>query len=298
MTDEAGTQRSIAAVIDRPRARWELWKRFSRNQLAVAGAAAVGLMVTLSIAAPVLPLADPNEVITSLRLLPTGSPDHIFGTDSLGRDILSRLIWGGRISIAAGFVTAALSLVIGVSIGLVSGYYGGKLDGWLMRITDIVLAFPALVLAIAVIAVLGPGLTNAMLAVGLIGFPLYARVVRGSVLSIREREYIEAAHAAGASNARIIMRHVLVNVWAPVIVVGTLDVATKILVTSGLSFLGLGSQPPTADWGAMLATSRNFLLVAPHAATIPGLAIFVFALGANLFGDGLRDALDPRLRGT
>ncbi len=266
----------------------------SRNRLAVA--AAVGLIgaILLAALAPWLPLLDPDAVDTVRRLRPPLSPGHPLGTDEFGRDLLARLVWGARVSLLAGVVTAAASMAIGVALGILGGFYPGWVENVVMRLTDILMAFPYVLLAIALVAGLGPGLRNAMIAIAIVGFPIYARLVRGVVLSLREREFVEAARALGAGDAVILGRHVLPHLISPVVVAFSLDVGAKILVTAGLSFLGLGTQPPTADWGSMLATGRQFVILSPHVALLPGLAIFVIVLALNLVGDALRDALDPR----
>jgi peptide/nickel transport system permease protein len=218
------------------------------------------------------------------------------GADDLGRDILSRLIWGGRISLLIGFSAVMVAMLLGIVVGLVTGYFGRWVDTVFMRLIDILMAFPAILLAITIVASLGPGLRNAMLAVAVVGIPYYARIVRGSVLLLREQEFVQAARVVGASDSRIIFRHILPNTLAPLIVAATLDVGWMIMAAAGLSFLGLGAQPPTAEWGVMLSTGRQFIRNAPHLSILPGLAIFLVVLALNFLGDGLRDALDPRLR--
>jgi peptide/nickel transport system permease protein len=240
--------------------------------------------------APFAPLSMSNDT-----LVPPGA-GHWFGTDDLGRDVLSRLLHGARISLAVGVLSVGLSLALGVGLGLVAGYRGGVVDEVLMRIMDGLLAFPALVLALAITAALGPSLRNAMLAIGIVGIPGFARLVRGQVLSLRALEFVEAARAAGSGDARIVLRHIVPGTLAPVIVHGSLRVAFAVLAEAGLSFLGLGTQPPTPSWGAMLSAGREYLEMAPWLALAPGAAIFVTTLAFNLLGDGLRDALDPRLR--
>ncbi|PYM94707.1 MAG: diguanylate cyclase [Candidatus Rokuibacteriota bacterium] len=210
--------------------------------------------------------------------------------------MLARLVWGARVSLLAGVATAAGSLLIGLVFGVLAGYRGGWAETILMRLTDVMMAFPYILLAIAIVAGLGPGLRNAMVAIAIVGFPLYARLVRGLVLSLREREFVEAARALGGRDRRILVRHLLPHLISPVVVAFSLDVGAKILATAGLSFLGLGTQPPTADWGSMLATARQFVVLRPHVALLPGLAIFVVVLALNLVGDALRDLLDPRTR--
>ena len=224
------------------------------------------------------------------------SAAHLMGTDELGRDVLSRVVWGARESLKAGAVAASIALVVGLVLGMLAAYYGGGLDNLIMRLMDVILAFPYILLAITVVAILGPGLQNAMIAIGIVYVPHYARVVRGSVLSIRARDYVDAARALGASDNRVMWQHVLPNALAPVIVQTTLNVGTAIIDTAGLSFLGLGTQPPNPDWGNMLSAGRSYVIDSPWIATFPGLAILVTVLAFNLMGDALRDAFDPRLR--
>lgn len=266
------------------------------DRAVVLGSGVLLFVIFASIFAPRLPLPNPNAVDAASRLLPPFSAGHPLGTDNLGRDMLGRLVWGARVSLIAGFAAAALAMVIGVPIGLFAGYYGGWIDETMMRVTDALMAFPYILLPIAIAAALGPGLRNATFAIAITAFPLFARLVRGAVLSIREREHIEAARASGANNRRIVLRHILPGVLSPIVVAGTLQMGDMIIATSSLSFLGLGTQPPTADWGDMLASGRSYITVAPHIATLPGLAITLVVLAGNLMGDGLRDAIDPRLR--
>jgi peptide/nickel transport system permease protein len=218
------------------------------------------------------------------------------GTDEFGRDVLSRVIWGAQASLQAGATAASIALIVGLVLGMLAAYYGGRTDNLIMRCMDVVLAFPYILLAIAVVAILGPGLRNAMIAIGIVYVPHYARVVRGAVLSVRARDYVEAARALGAPDRRVMWRHVLPNTLAPVIVQTTLNVGSAIIDTAGLSFLGLGTQPPTPDWGNMLQAGRSYVIDSPWIATFPGLAILVTVLAFNLMGDALRDAFDPRLR--
>jgi peptide/nickel transport system permease protein len=262
----------------------------------VAGAVFLLVVALVSLLAPVLAPRDPIETNLAQRLVPIGTPGYPLGADELGRDILSRLIWGGRISLLVGFGAVMVAMALGVMIGLLAGYFGGWLDSFFMRLIDILLAFPAILLAITIVASLGPGLRNAMLAVAIVGIPYYARIVRGSVLSLREQEFVQAARVIGASDGRIIFQHVFPNTLAPLIVAATLDVGWFIMAAAGLSFLGLGAQPPTAEWGVMLSTGRQFIRNAPHLSILPGSAIFLVVLALNFLGDGLRDALDPRLR--
>ena len=274
----------------------EIWRRLKKDKMAVAGGCILIAVVLLSIIAPFLTAYDPNAVITANRLLAPGSPGHILGTDHLGRDMLTRLLYGGRVSVAVGFAAVAIAMFFGILIGLLAGYYKGFFDVLSMRFIDILMAFPYVLLAIAIIAALGPGLLNAMIAIAIVGIPYYARIVRGTVLSIREQEFIEAQRALGSSNLRILFKHILPNALSPIIVAATLDVGWMIIAASGMSFLGLGAQPPMAEWGVMLSDGKDFLRVAPHISLLPGMAIFVVVLSFNLLGDGLRDALDPRLK--
>jgi peptide/nickel transport system permease protein len=271
-------------------------RRLARDYMALAGIAFLLMVILVSILAPVLAPRDPIETNLSQRLAPIGTPGYSLGADDLGRDILSRLIWGGRISLLVGFSAVLVAMTLGIIVGLLSGYFGRWVDSVFMRLIDILMAFPAILLAITIVASLGPGLRNAMLAVAVVGIPYYARIVRGSVLSLREQEFVQAARVVGASDSRIILRHILPNTMAPLIVAATLDVGWMIMAAAGLSFLGLGAQPPTAEWGVMLSTGRQFIRNAPHLSILPGLAIFLVVLALNFLGDGLRDALDPRMR--
>ncbi|HEV8308448.1 MAG TPA: ABC transporter permease [Methylomirabilota bacterium] len=274
------------------------WRLFARNRLAAAAVLVLALALMAAAAAPWLPLVDPDTVDTPNRLRSPFTAGHLLGTDEFGRDMLSRLVWGARISLLAGVGTAALAMLVGVALGIVGGYHTGWAEAIVMRLTDILMAFPYILLAIAIVAGLGPGLRNAMLAIAIVGFPFYTRLVRSVVLSVRSREFVEAARALGSPDAAILARHVLPHLLSPVIVAFSLDVGAKILATAGLSFLGLGTQPPTADWGSMLATGRQFVILRPHVALLPGLAIFAVVVAINLVGDALRDLLDPRMRAT
>ena len=269
-------------------------RRRGRNALALAAAFGLLVVALLAVSVPWLPLLDPDTVDTPNRLRPPLTPGHALGTDEFGRDLLARLVWGARVSLLAGLATAAASMLIGVTLGVVGGFYTGWIETLVMRLTDILMAFPYILLAIAIVGGLGPGLRNAMVAIAVVGFPLYTRLVRSVVLSLREREFVEAARALGAGDGVILGRHILPHLLSPVIVAFSLDVGVKILATAGLSFLGLGTQPPTADWGSMLATGRQFVVLSPHVALLPGVAIFVVVLALNMVGDALRDLLDPR----
>ncbi len=261
----------------------------------MAGLAVIGLLAVFAIFAPLVAPADPIAQNLATRLLPP-TRQHWLGTDDLGRDLLSRIIYGGRVSLTVGIVSVGLAIAVGTALGLISGFYRGISESVIMRVMDIMLAFPATLLAIFIVGVRGPGLNNAMLAIGVINVPIFARIVRGSVLRVRQEDFVEAARAVGASQSRILNRHILPNTLAPLIVQTTLNIGAAILEAAGLSFLGLGAQAPTPEWGAMLTNTREFLRDAPWAATFPGLAILAAVVGFNLLGDGLRDALDPRLR--
>lgn len=262
---------------------------------AVAGLVIVVALLLLAVAAPWIPLDGPNEQDVANRYA-SPSGEHLLGTDNLGRDQLSRLVYGARTSLLVSVVVGALVLAVGVAVGTVSGFVGGFVDGLLMRLVDVLLAFPSLLLALAITGVLGPGLLHLAAAMVLVWWAGYARFVRGLVLSIRERPYVESARALGMSERRIATRHVLPQVMPPVIVLATLQSGRLLLALSGLSFLGLGAQPPTPEWGAMLSDAQNYLANAPQLMVYPAIAITVAALGFNLLGDGLRDILDPKLR--
>jgi peptide/nickel transport system permease protein len=288
---------AVPAEIQRPSASpWvAVRRRFLRS---AAGLVGLVVLVLLLLAATLAMFVSPYDPVKQdfriEREAPT--PAHLMGTDEFGRDILSRVVWGSRVSLQAGAMAATIALVVGSTLGMLAAFYGGRADSLIMRGMDVLLAFPYLLLAIGVVAILGPGLMTAMIAIGIVHVPGYARIVRGSVLSVRAREYVEAASALGASDLRVMGLHVLPNVLAPLIVQVTLNVGSAIIDTAGLSFLGLGTQPPTPDWGNMLAAGRSELINAPWIATFPGLAILVTVLACNLLGDALRDALDPRLR--
>ena len=269
------------------------WRRLLKNRLAAAGGVLLLGFLLLAIAAPLAAPQDPFAQNLYERLQPP-SLANPFGTDDFGRDVLSRVIHGARISLRVGVTAVLIALVLGVPIGLVSGYWGGALDQVLMRAMDLMLAFPSILLAIAIVAILGPGLENAMLAVGVVAVPQYARLVRASALSVRGQDYVQAMHALGAGDFHILFFSVLPNCLTPLIVQSTLGLATAILDAAGLSFLGLGAQPPLPEWGAMLTGGRELVLRAPWVLTFPGVAIFLTVLAFNLLGDGLRDALDPR----
>jgi len=258
----------------------------------VVGSLGLMLLVVIALGAPLLTAHDPLAMLLEDQLQPP-SLAHWLGTDLFGRDVFTRLVYGGRISLRVGIVSVGIALLPGLTMGLLAGYFGRLLDTLLMRLTDVMLAFPGLLLVLGIVALLGPGLTNAMIAIGLAGVPRYARLVRASVLAVREISFVEAAIATGCKGSRIIWRHILPNILGPVVALTTLDVGLAILNTSGLSFLGLGTQPPTPEWGLMLSEGRGYLLQAPWMTLAPGLMIFVTVLTINLMGDGLREALDP-----
>jgi peptide/nickel transport system permease protein len=272
------------------------WRQFRRNRLALVGLVLVAALLGAAALAPWLAPRDPaKQSLIEKRARPGAK--FVLGADEFGRDILSRVIYGTRVALLVGTLSVAIALGIGLLLGSLAGFAGGWTDTLIMRAMEILLAFPYLLLAIAVVSALGPGVLNTTMAVGIWGAPTVVRLVRGSVLALRESEYVGAARALGATGPGLVARHVLPNLLPTVIVYATLFMANAILVEAALSFLGLGVQPPTASWGLMVSTGRDLLLVAPHVATIPGVAIMIATLGFNLLGDGLRDALDPRLRG-
>jgi peptide/nickel transport system permease protein len=274
----------------------DAWRRFRGNRLALVGLAIAGLLLVSAAGAPWLAPADPaKQSLIEKRARPGAK--FLLGADEFGRDILSRVIYGSRVALVVGLLSVAIALLFGLTFGCLAGFAGGWVDAIVMRATEVLLAFPYLLLAIAVVSALGTGVLNTTIAVGIWGTPAVIRIVRSAVLGARETEYVHAARALGASTPEVLMRHVLRNILPTVVVYSTLFMANAILVEAALSFLGLGVQPPTPSWGLMVSTGRDLLLVAPHVATIPGLAIMVSVLGFNLLGDGLRDALDPRLRG-
>ena len=284
------------------RREWALFvRRLARRRTAVFGAVVVALVLVTALGAAWVSPFDPLEQDIGERLKSPGWRDgagrtHLLGTDHLGRDIFARIVYGARPALLVGFAAVAISGVLGMIAGLLAGYFGGRVDDVLMRLADIQLAFPFILLAIAVIGVLGPSLTTIICVIGVSSWVVYARIVRGAALSLREREFVQAAQALGGGDGRILVRHILPNVFTPWLVVATLDMARVIVIESALSFLGLGVQPPAPTWGGMLADGRVYISTAWWLATFPGLAILVTVLGINLFGDGLRDTLDPRLK--
>jgi len=270
--------------------------RAGRRSRQALGGAIVLTIVATALLAPALPLDSPNRTQPGRRLAPPFTAGYVLGSDHLGRDLLSRVVWGSRVSLTVGVLATGLAMSIGAAMGLATGFYGGLTDNVVMRAVDLVMAFPYILLAMLLVAALGPGLVNAMIAVALVNVSFYARGVRAAVLLLREQEFVEAARAVGSSDGRVLRRHILPGIAGPILVFVSLNIGVMITESAGLSFIGLGAQPPTADWGTMLADGRQFITVAPHVAAIPGLAIFLLVLGCNLVGDGLRDVLDPRLR--
>jgi ABC-type dipeptide/oligopeptide/nickel transport system permease subunit len=273
----------------------EAWGRFRKHKPAMLGLVILVAYVLVAIFAPVLTPHNPvrQDLIQSLE---TPGATFWLGTDHLGRDVLTRILYGTRISLFIGIAAVAVGMVIGIPLGVISGYYGRGADMVIQRVADIMFAFPAILLALALVAVLGIGLGNVIVAVGVGIVPIFIRLVRGQVLAVREEAYVDAARAIGARDLRILVRHVLANSWAPIIVQATVSIGITILVAAGLGFLGLGVQAPTPEWGSMLGEGRNYIYSHPHMTTFPGLAIFLAVIAFNLMGDGLRDALDPRLR--
>jgi ABC-type dipeptide/oligopeptide/nickel transport system permease subunit len=287
----------------------QVLQAFVRQRSAMIGIVIIVLLFCTAIFAPLIAPYDPVQVLIGVEQLqkraapcihllgcPAEQPQHIMGVDGNVRDEWSRVVFGTRVSLYIGFITVAFGLLFGIVLGAIAGYAGGRVEDLIMRILDVVLAFPSLLLAIAIVSVLGPGLINAMLAIAIVSIPAYARVMRASVLAAKQEEYVMAARVIGANPVRILFRHIMPNAISPLIVQGTLGIGTAILETAALSFLGLGAQPPTPEWGSMLSAERNQVFSAPHLVFFPGLAIMINVLGFNLLGDGLRDALDPRLR--
>jgi peptide/nickel transport system permease protein len=269
------------------------WRKLKANKSAVVGLVIIIFFVTLAVIAPLLPIADPMATSWSaIRKAPSAA--HWLGTDDIGRDILSRMIWGARASLMAGVFSVGIAVAIGVPLGLISGYFGGWVDMIISRVTEAFLAMPFLIMAIALAAFLGPSLFNAMIAIGLSAMPLFVRLTRGQVLSVKTEDYVEGARSIGLGHYQIITRYILPNVFSPLLVQASLTIATAIIAEASLSFLGLGQQPPAPSWGSMLNVAKNFLSQAPWMAMWPGAAIFLVVIGFNLLGDGLRDALDPR----
>ncbi|MBI3998963.1 MAG: ABC transporter permease [Armatimonadetes bacterium] len=286
--------RAAAVRPTRSRARM-VWSQFRRNRAGLVGLVILSLFLLAGLFAPYLAPHDPYEIALEAGLKKP-SAQFWLGQDELGRDLLSRIIYGARLSLVIGIIAVAIGVGFGVPLGALSGYFGGWFDLLLQRFIDIMLAFPGILLAIVLVAILGVGLVQVMVAVGIVSIPTYARLVRGQVLAMRGQEFVEAARALGATSSRIIWRHVLPNTLAVIIVQSTLQFASAILSAAALGFLGLGAQPPAAEWGSMLSNARQYIRLAPHSVTFPGIAIMLTVLGFNLVGDAIRDALDPRIR--
>lgn len=273
----------------------DIWRRFLKNKAAVLGLVIVAILVVCALIPQVIaPYSYDKQVLSNRFIFPCA--EHIMGTDEFGRDIFSRIVYGSRISLSIGIASVSFSCVIGIVIGAVAGYYGNVMDNLLMRFLDIMLAIPNILLAMSIVAALGNGFTNLIIAIGIGAIPGYGRIVRASVLSEKEKEYVEAARACGASDFKIIVKHILPNCMAPIIVQATMSVATAILSAASLSFIGLGIEPPTPEWGSMLSAGRSYIRDYWFVVTFPGLVIMITVFAFNLLGDGLRDALDPRLK--
>lgn len=273
----------------------ETWRRFRKNKWAISGSILLLALALVALGAGFIAPEGLDDQQLGRRFQPP-SGENILGTDNLGRDVLSRIIHGSRLSLSIGFITTSIGLLIGGSLGAIAGYYGGNRDQVIMRVMDVILAIPGFIFAVALVTALGPNLTNLMIAVGVNSIPYFARIIRSSVMSVKENEFIEAARAIGCSHAWIIVKHVIPNSFAPILVQATLRIGDTIIIAAGLSFLGLGAQPPLPEWGAMLSGGRQYLRDAWWMATFPGIAIMFTVLAFNLVGDGLRDALDPRLK--
>lgn len=302
MHSQASAQGPITSLEEEQRAKtwtssrfWGLLKQLKQSKFALLGGIIAGLVIFAAVFAPLIAPYDPLEQ-DILSLLQGPTAEHPLGTDELGRDTLSRVIYGSRVSLMVGIIAVGISLFIGTALGLIAGYGRGLIDTVIMQMMDGLLAFPALVLALAITAMLGPSLNNAMIAIGVTGIPAFARLVRGQVLALRDLEYVQAARALGASHNQIVMKHILPNTMAPIIVQASIAIPAAILAEAGLSFLGLGIQPPTPSRGAMLNTARGYIQMTPWLAIVPGVAIFITVLAFNFLGDALRDTLDSRLR--
>jgi ABC-type dipeptide/oligopeptide/nickel transport system permease subunit len=276
--------------------RQRVWRRLRRDKVGLAGILFVLAIIVAALLAPLVAPGDPTATQLTMAFLPAGSPGHPLGTDLYGRDILSRVIWGARPSLAVGFAATCFALAIGVTLGIVIGFYGGWFDTLSMRVIDVMLAFPYLLLAIVIVGALGPGLFNATLAVAITAIPFWVRLIRGMVISFKSEQFVEAGRAMGATNTHLMRAAILPNVAPYIIVAFSINIGYLILEAASLSFLGLGAQPPSPEWGAMLAENRNYLTLAPNTVIAPGAAIFLIVLGLSLFGDALRDAFDVRLR--
>ncbi len=295
--------------LENPASVWRIaMRRFFRRKIGVAGTIIIGFLLLVAIFAPYIAPYEPNQVLIGIEDIrkrtppcihvldcPADQPQHIMGVDGNVRDVFSRIIYGSRVSLSLGLSTVTLAIIVGSALGAIAGYRGGFVDNLIMRVMDVILGFPAFLLAIAIVAVLGPGLKNALLAIAIVAIPSYARITRASVLSIKEIDFVAASQALGASSTRLLLTRIMPNALTPLVVLGTLGIAGAILEAAGLSFLGLGAQPPLAEWGSMLASERNQIFSSPYLVIFPGFAIMLTVLGFNLMGDGLRDALDPSL---
>jgi len=295
MTDIAASSAAKAGNLTADSTLRRNWAKLKRNKAAMVGGVLIIIYLLSALLAPVMFSGNPAAPNLMNSLEPPSFKDPL-GTDELGRSILGRIIYGSRVSLIIAVGVVFVGLICGIPLGLVSGYYGGKVDFIIQRATDAMLAFPGFLLALALVAVLGVGIKNTVISIGISMIPLYIRLVRGCVLSIREEVYVEAARAVGTRDVQILLRHILPNVMVPITVQTSLSMGTAILFAAGLGFLGIGVQPPTPEWGAMLGSARSYLFHAPHVATFPGIAIFLAVLSFNLLGDGLRDALDPRFK--
>lgn len=292
-SDVTALERQEDTTVVAVRSRWVLLRRMLRNPLTAVGLFLILVLLILTLAAPLLTSINPGAVNVPARFLPP-SPEHPFGTDELGRDLFSRVLYGGRLSLPAPFEVVVMALIVGSLIGAVAGYLGGFADEVLMRLTDLFLAFPGIVLALAIAAAVGPGLTTVIAAVAVVSWPWYARLMRSQVVSVRTREYVEAGRALGAGDLHLLRRHIIPNSMTPVLTQATMDIGYTLLTIAGLSFLGLGAQPPTPEWGALLSVGRSYVGDQWWYSTFPGLAIFTAVTGFVLLGDGIRETLDPR----
>ena len=291
---EALSEQSTLDMLKRERTANNAWHKLARNKMAVVGLVIVAVMVLLAVFAPLLAPQDPNAIDVANSYLKPGSAGHLFGTDAYGRDLLSRIIYGARISIFVAVGGSILGAIVGILLGLVAGYFGGIVDSVIMRIMDCMMAFPFILLALILMTILGTGMMNVILAIGISNVPSFARVVRGQVHVVKNQEYCNAERVLGASGSRILFRHILANSISPIIVYFTLNVASAIISEAALSFLGMGITPPTPSWGNILSEGKEALRSAPHVATVSGMFILVTVVGFNLLGDGIRDVLDPK----
>lgn len=294
--DSSDSSLEVPVLLEKPESQLkEMWSALTENTAAIVGLVIIVVLVLVALFGPLIMPFDPNfsDMTKSFQ---QPNAQHWFGTDQLGRDIFSRIIAGARISLTVGLSAVAIALTIGIVLGSIAGYFGGKLDTVIMRVMDMMLAIPSILLAIAFMAAMGKGIDKAVIAIGLVSIPEYARIVRGNILSVKENDYVQAARVIGSRDSRIIFKHILPNVLSSIVVRATLGISTAVLDTSALGFLGLGVQPPAAEWGDMLGRARGFIFTAPYTLIFPGIAITITVLAFNLLGDGLRDALDPKSR--